>query len=54
MQELHLTDAGREVLRAADKVIAGIELQITGGLGPQESAQLRGLLDRVAETVRED
>ncbi len=54
VQELHLTDAGREVLRAADKVIAGIELQITGGLGPKETTHLRALLDQVAETVRED
>ncbi|WSQ13732.1 MarR family winged helix-turn-helix transcriptional regulator [Streptomyces sp. NBC_01231] len=54
VQELHLTDAGREALRAADKVIADIELQITGGLGPKETAQLRSLLNRVAETVREE
>ncbi len=53
VQELHLTDAGREALHAADKVIADIEMQITDGLGPDETAQLRGLLDRVAETVRE-
>ncbi|MEU4466852.1 MarR family transcriptional regulator [Streptomyces sp. NPDC024017] len=54
VQELHLTDAGRETLRAADKVIADIELQITDDLGPEETTQLRALLDRVAETVRED
>ncbi len=54
VQELHLTDAGREILRAADKVIADIELQIVGGLGREETAQLRALLDRVGETVRED
>lgn len=34
-------------------MIADIEMQITDGLGPDETAQLRGLLDRVAETVRE-
>ncbi|UUU28991.1 MarR family transcriptional regulator [Streptomyces sp. CA-210063] len=54
VQELHLTDAGREALRAADKVISDIEVQITDGLGAEEGAQLRALLDRVAETVRED
>ncbi|MFI6935377.1 MarR family winged helix-turn-helix transcriptional regulator [Streptomyces sp. NPDC050287] len=53
VQELHLTDAGREVLHAADRVIADIERQITGTLGPDDTAQLRGLLNRVAETVRD-
>ncbi|MFJ1973678.1 MarR family winged helix-turn-helix transcriptional regulator [Streptomyces sp. NPDC087903] len=52
IQELHLTDAGREALRAADAVIADIERQVTDGLG-SETAQLRALLDRVAEAVRE-
>lgn len=51
--ELHLTDAGREALRAADAVIADIERQITDGLGPDGSVRLRALLDQVAETVRE-
>lgn len=54
MQELHLTDAGRESLSAADKVIADIELQITDDLGPKETTQLRALLNRVAATIRED
>ncbi|MGP3961011.1 MarR family winged helix-turn-helix transcriptional regulator [Nonomuraea sp. 3N208] len=53
VQELHLTDAGREALRAADVVIAGVEQQITDDLGPDASAQLRALLARVAETVRD-
>ena len=53
VQELHLTDAGREALRAADQVIADIERHITEGLGPDESAQLRTLLDRVSKTVRD-
>ncbi|NGO08315.1 MarR family transcriptional regulator [Streptomyces sp. HC44] len=53
VQELHLTDAGREALHTADKVIADIETQITDGLGPDEAAQLRSLLNRVADTVRE-
>ncbi len=53
VQELHLTDAGREALRAADAVIAGIERQITDDLGPEQSAHLRALLGRVTGTVRE-
>jgi DNA-binding MarR family transcriptional regulator len=53
VQELHLTDAGREALRAADQVISDIERHITEGLGPDESAQLRALLDRVSKTVRD-
>ncbi|KPI23369.1 transcriptional regulator, MarR family [Actinobacteria bacterium OV320] len=51
IQELHLTDAGREALRAADAVIVGIERQITNGLG-SGTAQLRALLDQVAEAAR--
>ncbi|MEU5645228.1 MarR family winged helix-turn-helix transcriptional regulator [Streptomyces milbemycinicus] len=53
VQELHLTDAGREALRAADEVIADIERQITDTLGGDESTQLRTLLDRVTKTVRD-
>lgn len=52
VQELHLTDAGREALRAADQVIADVERHITEGLGPDQSAQLRTLLDQVSKTVR--
>ncbi|MFD3840155.1 MarR family winged helix-turn-helix transcriptional regulator [Streptomyces sp. NPDC058642] len=52
IQELHLTDAGREALHAADAVISGIERQITDGLGP-EAGQLRALLEKVAEAARE-
>lgn len=53
IQELHLTDTGREALRAADAEIVGIERRITDGLG-SETARLRALLDQVAEAVRED
>jgi DNA-binding MarR family transcriptional regulator len=53
VQELHLTDAGREALRAADMVIAGVEQQITDDLGPDAATQLRALLGRVAKTVRD-
>ncbi|WP_232838461.1 MarR family winged helix-turn-helix transcriptional regulator [Streptomyces geranii] len=53
VQELHLTDAGRETLRAADAVIVEIERQITVRLGSRKAAQLRVLLDEVADAVRE-
>ncbi|AQZ70526.1 MarR family transcriptional regulator [[Actinomadura] parvosata subsp. kistnae] len=53
VQELHLTDAGRAALRAADEVIDGVERQIVDSLGPDAGAQLRALLDQVAEAVRE-
>jgi DNA-binding MarR family transcriptional regulator len=53
VQELHLTDAGREALRAADLVIAGVEQQITDDLGPEAAAQLRALLGQVAKAVRD-
>jgi DNA-binding MarR family transcriptional regulator len=53
VQELHITDAGREALRAADGVIADVERHITDDLGPDETAQLRALLDRVTKTVRD-
>jgi DNA-binding MarR family transcriptional regulator len=52
VQELHLTDAGREAMRAADEVIADLERGITEGLGPDATAQLRALLDHVTDTVR--
>ncbi|WP_257004422.1 MarR family transcriptional regulator [Streptomyces sp. SA15] len=53
VQELHLTDAGRDSLRRADAVIVEIEQQISQKLGPEKSAQLRTLLDQVADVVRE-
>ena len=52
VQELHLTDAGREAMRAADEVIADVERGITEGLGSDATAQLRALLDHVTNTVR--
>ncbi|MER5375819.1 MarR family transcriptional regulator [Streptomyces sp. NPDC002553] len=53
VQELHLTDDGREVLRAADEVIADIEHRITDALGPDDAARLRALLNRVEEAARD-
>ncbi|MFH8492737.1 MarR family winged helix-turn-helix transcriptional regulator [Streptomyces coeruleorubidus] len=53
VQELHLTDAGREALRAGDAVIAGIERHIAESLGTDETARLRALLDQVNKAVRD-
>jgi DNA-binding MarR family transcriptional regulator len=52
VQELHLTDAGCEALRLADRVIVDIEQRIAEELGVEDVAQLRALLDRVADTAR--
>lgn len=52
VQELHLTDAGREVLRAADTVITAIEEQILQGLGRADAARLITLLGRVDDAIR--
>ncbi|MEV0643344.1 MarR family transcriptional regulator [Streptomyces sp. NPDC050619] len=53
VQELHLTDAGRDSLREADAVIVEMEQRIAEKLGPKKAAQLRALLDEVADVVRE-
>ncbi|MGW5662815.1 MarR family winged helix-turn-helix transcriptional regulator [Streptomyces sp. NPDC003758] len=53
VQELHLTDAGRDALRAADAVIAEIEQQITEKLGPEDTDRLTVLLGQAADAVRE-
>ncbi|MDF9811773.1 DNA-binding MarR family transcriptional regulator [Streptomyces sp. SPB162] len=53
VQELHLTDAGRDSLRDAEAVMMDIEQQIAEKLGAKKTAQLRALLDEVADVVRE-
>ncbi|MFD6169742.1 MarR family winged helix-turn-helix transcriptional regulator [Streptomyces coeruleorubidus] len=53
VQELHLTDAGREALRAGDAAIADIERHIAESLGTDETARLRALLDQVNKAVRD-
>ncbi len=53
VQELHLTGAGLDSLRDADAMIVEIEQRITDKLGPKKAAQLRTLLDEVADVVRE-
>jgi DNA-binding MarR family transcriptional regulator len=54
VQELHLTDAGRDALRAADPVIAAIERRIVEELGSDDASRLTALLHRVADTVEND
>ncbi|WP_105971155.1 MarR family winged helix-turn-helix transcriptional regulator [Streptomyces geranii] len=53
VQELHLTDAGREVLRAADHVIADIERLIIDDLGSDDTTRLKALLAQVTKAVRD-
>jgi DNA-binding MarR family transcriptional regulator len=51
VQELHLTDAGREILRRADAVVAEVEELVTAQLGPTNSDCLKTLLERVADAA---
>jgi DNA-binding MarR family transcriptional regulator len=53
VQELHLTDAGRDLLRRADILVAEVEEKITTRLGGSDTARLRALLDKVAATAQE-
>ncbi|WP_026554418.1 MarR family winged helix-turn-helix transcriptional regulator [Arthrobacter sp. 35W] len=53
VQELHLTDAGREAMHAADEVIADVERVITEALGSDAAGHLRALLNQVTDTVRD-
>jgi DNA-binding MarR family transcriptional regulator len=53
VQELHLTDAGREVLRRADALVSEVEQKITAGLGRTDTVRLRALLEKVAATAQE-
>jgi len=46
--ELHLTDAGRDTLGRADRVITGLDADLTALLGPDDANTLRALLERVA------
>jgi len=53
VQELHLTEAGRQALKASDAVIAAIELQITTRLGPDNAAQFTAMLGEVVNAARD-
>jgi DNA-binding MarR family transcriptional regulator len=52
VQELHLTDAGRDVLRRADAVVADVEGMLTEQLGQTNTTRLRALLEKVAVTAQ--
>lgn len=53
VQELHLTDAGRELLKSADTVVVAIEHQIVERLGPDDAARFTALLEEVVDAVRD-
>jgi DNA-binding MarR family transcriptional regulator len=53
VQELHLTDAGRELLKSADAVIVSIEQQVVERLGPDSAARFTALLEEVIDAVRD-
>ena len=53
VQELHLTDAGRELLKSADTVVVAIEHQIVERLGPDGAARFTALLEEVVDAVRD-
>ena len=48
VHSLEATPAGRNVLRAADRVAIRLEQEVMGGLDPAEREQLAGLLARIA------
>jgi DNA-binding MarR family transcriptional regulator len=51
IQELHLTDAGREALRLADAVVTDIEHNITEQLGQAKTDRLKALLEQVIDAA---
>jgi DNA-binding MarR family transcriptional regulator len=53
VQELHLTDAGRDAVHSAQPAITAIEQRIVAELGPAESSHLITLLDRVTDAMKE-
>jgi DNA-binding MarR family transcriptional regulator len=54
VQELHLTDAGREILHRADTVVTDAEAKITQELGHAKTARLKALLEQVATLAQKD
>lgn len=53
VQELHLTDTGREALCSATRIVADIERRVVERLGSDGTAQLTALLGQVTEATRE-
>ncbi|MBB5782990.1 MarR family winged helix-turn-helix transcriptional regulator [Nonomuraea jabiensis] len=53
VQELHLTDAGRQALKSADAMIVSIEHQIIERIGPDSAAQFTAMLGEVIDAARD-
>jgi DNA-binding MarR family transcriptional regulator len=53
VQELHLTDAGREALRLGESAVAEVEQKITTQLGHADTLRLKDLLERVTDMAQE-
>jgi DNA-binding MarR family transcriptional regulator len=51
VQELHLTDAGRDELLKAEHIVSHLERHIHESLGDQRYRQLRELLGQVIDTL---
>jgi DNA-binding MarR family transcriptional regulator len=51
VQELHLTDAGRDELLKAEHIVSDLERHIRESLGEQRYRQLRELLGQVIDTL---
>ncbi|MFL5943361.1 MAG: MarR family winged helix-turn-helix transcriptional regulator [Gaiellaceae bacterium] len=51
VRNLHLTTAGRKLLRQAERQAAKFDRQVADGLGEAEVGQLLDLLDRVAAAL---
>jgi DNA-binding MarR family transcriptional regulator len=51
VQELHLTDAGRDELSKAEHIVSDLERHIRESLGDQRYRQLRELLGQVIDTL---
>jgi DNA-binding MarR family transcriptional regulator len=53
VQELHLTDAGRDALRSAKAAVEVLEQRICRELGPEDTSRLIALLNRAADTTKD-
>ncbi|MER7811552.1 MarR family winged helix-turn-helix transcriptional regulator [Streptomyces sp900116325] len=53
IQELHLTDRGRDELTKAERIVSDLERHIRQSLGDQRYRQLRELLGRVIDDLPE-
>lgn len=51
VQELHLTDAGRDALTAAEVIVSDLERHFRESLGPERYGQLRELLGQVIDDL---